>query len=402
MRRKRSSRPGPPPGREAPHDKREIRINDEFTGTVRDVSAAGSGVVEHPSGRVFFIPGVWTGEQGRFRVTGLKGRFGHARVEHLIAVSPHRVTPDCPHHGAGAGDCGGCPWQFIDYAAQRSMKEARVRAAMAPLGVSGVVHPLWPSPHTYGYRNRAQFKTDGHQLGYVAAGSNTLVAISDCPILTTPNRNTLQALLRQLPEPAWKLPRKHIWTSLDIDEQISAETVVPNQRRPFRQGNTAQNLRMQEWLAAALEPLDRSHAVVELFCGNGNFTAVLAEMGFSDITATDSAEDAIATLTARNLPGVTAAAHNLYAEDAYEKLRIQLKQAHILVLDPPRDGLKHIDPLLRHARRLRHVFYISCDLATFTRDTSRLLDAGFSLKTLQPLDQFPHTPHIELLAHLAR
>lgn len=402
MRRKRPIRQRPPSTRETLSEKREIRVNEKFTGTVRDVSAAGSGVVEHPSGRVFFIPGVWTGEQGTFRVTGLKGRFGHARLENLVDASPHRVTPDCPHHGSGAGDCGGCPWQFIDYPTQCSAKEARVRAAMTSLGASAAVEPLWPSPQTYGYRNRAQFKTDGQQLGYVAAGSNTLAAINDCPILTPPNRDTLQALLQQLPEPAWRPSRRHIWTSLDIDEQVTAETVVPNQRRPFRQGNTAQNMRMQEWLASTLEPLDRNDAVLELFCGDGNFTAVMAQMGFSDITAADSAEDAIATLAARNLPGVTAAAHNLYAEDAYDKLRLPLKQAHSLVLDPPRDGLRHIDSLLRHARRLRHVFYISCDLATFTRDTSRFLDDGFSLKTLQPLDQFPHTPHIELLAYLAR
>lgn len=402
MRRKTGTRPRPSATREAPLEKPGIRINDEFTGTVRDVSAAGSGVVQHPSGRVFFIPGVWTGEQGTFRVTDLKGRFGHARLEHLTDASPHRVTPDCPHHGYGAADCGGCPWQFIDYATQCSAKEARVRAAMTSLDANTAVEPLWPSPQRYGYRNRAQFKTDGQQLGYVAAGSNTLAAINDCPILTRPNRDTLQALLQQLPEPAWKPSHKHIWTTLDIDEEVTVEAIVPNQRRPFRQGNTAQNVRMQAWLVSALQPLDRNDAVLELFCGDGNFTAVMAQMGFSDITAADSAEDAIATLAARNLPGVTAAAHNLYAEDAYDKLRAPLEQAHSLVLDPPRDGLRHIDSLLRHARRLRHVFYIACDLATFTRDTARFLNAGFSLKTLQPLDQFPHSPHIELLAHLTR
>ncbi len=402
MRRKRPARARQSPSHESPSDTGGVRTGDEFIGTVRDVSAAGSGVVEHPNGRIFFIPGVWPGEQGRFRVTGLKGRSGQARLVQLIEASPHRITPDCPHHGVGAGDCGGCPWQFVDYSTQCAVKEARVSAAMQPLDASDAVQALWPSPQHYGYRNRAQFKTDGQQLGYVAAGSNTLVPINDCPILTAPNRDTLQALLRRLPEPAWKPPRKQLWTSLDIDEQLSAANVVPNQRRPFRQGNTAQNQRMQEWLSTALQPLDRNEPVMELFCGDGNFTAVMAQLGFSRISAVDSAEDAIATLAARNLPGVTAIAHNLYAEQALDRLRIPLKQTTVLVLDPPRDGLRHIDSLLRYGRRLRHIFYISCDLATFTRDTSRFLAAGFSVNTLQPLDQFPHTPHIELLAHLAR
>lgn len=402
MRRNRPVRSRPSPAREAATDTGGVRIGDEFTGTVRDVSAAGSGVVEHPSGRVFFVPGVWTGERGRFRVTGLKGRFGHARLAQLIESSPQRVTPECPHHGVGAGDCGGCPWQFVDYSAQCTAKESRVRTAMQPLGASDAVQPLWSSPHSYGYRNRAQFKTDGQQLGYVAAGSNTLVAINDCPILTPSNRDTLRTLLRRLPEPAWEPSRKQPWTTVDIDEQVTAATVVANHRRPFRQGNTAQNRRMQEWLSAALQPLDKGEPVLELFSGDGNFTTVMAQLGFSHITAVDSAEDAIATLAARDLPGITAIAHNLYAEDAYDRLRLPLKQATVLLLDPPRDGLRHIDSLLRHGQRLRHVFYISCDLATFTRDTSRFLEAGLRVSTLQPLDPFPHTPHIELLAHLQR
>lgn len=400
MRRRRGTRSRPAPA--SPSQTPGVQLNETFSGTVRDVSNAGSGVVEHPGGRVFFVPGVWTGEQGTFRVTGLKGRSGHARLEALTLASAHRVTPACPHHGSGPGDCGGCPWQFIDYAAQCSAKEDRVRAAMAALGAGATVQALWPSPQTFGYRNRAQFKTDGKRLGYVAAASNALAPIRDCPVLTAPNRETLQGLLGRLPDPALSPSRGQPWTSLDIDEDLTADTVVPNRRRPFRQGNSAQNARMQDWLARTLEPLDRDAQVLELFAGDGNFTGVMARMGFTRILALDSAQDAIDALAARRLPGVTAKACNLYAEDAYDRLRAPLGSADILVLDPPRDGLRHADQLLRRARQLRHVFYISCDLATFTRDVSRFLDNGFRVDSVQPLDPFPHTPHIELLGQLSR
>ena len=379
-----------------------VNVNETFSGTVRDVSAAGSGVVEHPGGRVFFVPGVWIGERGSFRVTALRGRFGHAVLEALTAASPQRVAPACPHHGTGPTACGGCPWQFIDYTAQCAAKAARVRAAMEQLGAGATVQVLWPSPQSYGYRNRAQFKTDGSRLGYVAAGSNTLVPINDCPILTPSNRDTLAALLARLPDPALKPARGQPWSSLDIDDDISADGVVPNQRRPFRQGNSAQNARMQEWLADALDPLPRSAPVLELFAGDGNFTAAIAEMGFTDILALDSAQDAIATLSTRQLPGVKSQVCNLYAADAFDRLRKPLAAAQILVLDPPRDGLKHVDALLHRARSLQHVLYVSCDLATFTRDLARFVESGFKVAEVQPLDQFPHTPHIELLGRLTR
>lgn len=386
----------------APPQTTGVQLNEIFSGTVRDVSNAGSGVVEHPSGRVFFVPGVWTGEQGTFRVTGLKGRSGHARLEALKLSSAHRVTPACPHHGSGPGDCGGCPWQFIDYAAQCSAKESRVRAAMAALGAGATVQALWPSPQTYGYRNRAQFKTDGKRLGYVAAASNALAPIRDCPVLTAPNRETLQGLLGRLPDPVLRPPRGQPWTSLDIDEDVTADTVVPNRRRPFRQGNSDQNERMQDWLAVVLDPLDRTAPVLELFAGDGNFTDVIARLGFADTVALDSAPEPIKALQARSLPGVSAEVCDLYAEGVFERLRTRLRDTGILILDPPRDGLRHIDSLLRQARQMQHVLYVSCNLATFSRDVSRFLESGFRLEEVQPLDPFPHTPHIELLGRLTR
>lgn len=402
MRRRRPARANKPRTASSPTAADGMRLNDDFVGTVRDVSAKGSGVVEHPGGRVFFVPGVWIGEQGIFRVTGLKGRFGHARLDQLIESSPHRVVPGCAHHGHGPADCGGCPWQFMDYAAQCEAKETRVRTAMDSLGAGPAVKPLWPSPRVYGYRNRAQLKTDGSRLGYVAASSNRLVPVVDCPILTRPNRSTLQKLLGRLPEPGWKPERGKPWTSLDIDENVSAETVVANRRRPFGQGNTEQNRRMQDWLAATLENSDPTAPILELFAGDGNFTAVLASLGFNSIFALDSAPQPIAALADKQLPGVTAEVCDLYAEGVYAGLRKTLKTTRILVLDPPRDGVRHIDSLLDRARQLERVLYISCDLATFTRDISKFLSSGFQLEEVQPLDQFPHTPHIELLGSLTR
>jgi 23S rRNA (uracil1939-C5)-methyltransferase len=379
-----------------------IAPGERFTGTVRDVTAEGSGVVEHASGRVFFVPGVWPGERGVFRVTALRGRFGHAALDTLEHASAQRVEPRCPHHGSGPSDCGGCPWQFVDYAAQCTAKSTRVRAAMAALGAEAQVRDLWPAPQAYGYRNRAQLKTDGERLGYVAAASNALAPIADCPILTPHNRDTLRGLLARLPEPGWRPARRQPWTSLDIDETVTAQAVSADRRLPFRQGNSAQNTRMRTWLAEQLTELPSDTQVVELFCGDGNFTEVLAARGFSHVTAIDSAGDAIGRLAARDLPGVEALTGDLYAESAWDCLRGPLRRAQLLVLDPPRAGLKNAAGLLKRARALQRVIYISCDLATFHRDVGEFQAAGFRVESVQPLDQFPHTPHIELLGSMRR
>lgn len=377
-------------------------INEQFTATVRDLGTDGRGIVEHPGGQVFFVAGVWPGETARFAVTGFRQRFGFARLLELLEPSPARIAPRCAHHGTGPGDCGGCPWQFVSYEAQLAAKEQRVHQALARLQLADRVAPIWGSPDVFGYRNRAQFKTDGRKLGYVAAGSRTLAPIADCPILTAHNRATLQELLQSLPNSEFKPGRKQDWTALDVNDDIDAAEVSANRRRPFRQGNTAQNLRMRNWLGDAVRDLDRHRPVLELFSGSGNFTEVLAEAGFTRILAVEAVEDSVQALAARQLPGVEARRCNLFVEADCARLQEQAREASILVLDPPRDGFKLAAQLLTRKHRFRDVFYISCDLATFTRDLATFLDAGLQVAELQPLDLFPHTPHVELLCWLRR
>jgi 23S rRNA (uracil1939-C5)-methyltransferase len=376
-------------------------IGEEFTGTVRDLAATGEGVVEHPDGQVCFVPGAWTGERGRFRVTGQRGRAALGVLVALEWPSPDRVAPPCPHHGHGDTHCGGCPWQFVAYSAQLAAKEERLRRALARFGVEAAQAPIWAAPETFGYRNRARLRSDGERIGFLAAGSNRLAPIEDCPVLTARNRETLAALRDRLPEPAWRPRRRGPLTVLPIDDRHGPAAVEPGAAQPFRQGNSAQNERMRDWLAGSIGDY-AGRATVELFAGSGNFTEILAAGGCSPVLAVDSAGDALVTLEARALPAVTTQALDLFDETATARLAEALASAELLVLDPPRDGLRQLPVFIQRAPRLTAVRYISCDVATFARDLGALLDAGFALEAVQPLDLFPHTPHLELLARLAR
>ncbi|HKK23467.1 MAG TPA: class I SAM-dependent RNA methyltransferase, partial [Pseudohaliea sp.] len=273
--------------------------------------------------------------------------------------------------------------------------------ALERLGAAAAQAPAWAAPETLGYRNRARLRSDGERIGFLAAGSNRLAPIDDCPVLTVRGRETLAALKARLPEPAWR-PRRHgPLTVLPIDDERGPEAVAPDAPQSFRQGNSAQNARMREWLAGSITGFEARPAV-ELFAGSGNFTEVLAAGGCRPLLAVDGAGDAIATLEARALPAVTTLALDLFTEAAPAAVEKALANAELLVLDPPRDGLRQLPAFLALAPRLKAVRYVSCDVATFTRDLAALLDAGFILEALQPLDLFPHTPHLELLARLGR
>lgn len=384
----------------------KLQLGQKFKGQVRDVSADGNGVVAHESGQVFFVPGVWFDELVEVRVSGFKGRFGHAELHQLVQASPHRIEAPCPYQGFTKKDCGGCPWQFVSYEAQLAAKQARVETTLASVAAPEAIKPIWPSPRSLGYRNRTQLKTDGRRLGYLAANSHELVDVDDCLILTDVNRQTLAELRSQLPCSAWRQASSHKLTTLDIDESVTATSASVNARLPFKQANTAQNDRMRAWLGERLAPLEKARSVLELFAGAGNFTEIIAGAGFASTVAVEGDEGALATLAAQ-LPEVVTQPSDLFADTAAEMLRRVGKGCDVLVLDPPRDGLKN--ERLRSAQgifdkksKLRDVFYISCNLATLKRDIKSFVDHGYQVLEVQPLDQFPHTPHVELMVHLTR
>lgn len=371
-----------------------------FSAAVRDLASDGRGVVAHPNGLTVFVAGVWPAESGEFRFTGLQKRVGSAELVQLTHASPSRSEAPCVHHGFKAGECGGCPWQFVDYSAQLAAKQRRVEAAAARV-TDRAVNAIWPSPSVYGYRNRAQLKSNGVELGYVSAGSHDLAAVEDCLILSDVNRQTLKQLRAQLPEPSWRPSHKKIkWSTLNIDESVDADSVQVNSRLPFQQSNDAQNTRMRHWLAAKCAPLDKSGAVLELFCGSGNFTQVLASVGFEKIVAVDASGPATESLAAQSIPNVNVLSKDLYKAESYPALFRGQVAYSVLVLDPPRDGFRQLASLLTGRSRPRDIFYISCDLATLFRDIAQLQELSYGIEELQPVDQAPHTPHIEMLVHL--
>lgn len=74
----------------------------------------------------------------------------------------------------------------------------------------------------------------------------------------------------------------------------------------------------------------------------------------------------------------------------------------ILLLDPPREGFADLNLFLKKFSSIRSIIYISCDLATFTQDLKKVKAQvpNFLIKEVQPLDMFPQTHHIELMAHI--
>lgn len=381
----------------------EINPSIDFHASVRALSHKGHGVIDHPDGRVFFAKGTWVGDEGRFRVEEKAQNYQFAELVELTVAAPERVEVPCPHRGDNQSSCGGCPWMLVSYPAQVQAKEQRISFLLDKNGIQPTARfPLIAAPSEWGYRNRAQFKTDGKRLGYVAEGTNDLAPIEDCLILNTPMRGILKDLRAKLPNTAWEPTPTHPWSYLEVDDLQKSEEVIPNRRRPFRQGNSEQNEAMKSWIVAALQDRRREDPIVEAFCGSGNFTEALSRAGFSNIVAAEVRGSAIQELTAKELPGVRIMEIDMNDKDVWQQLARKQAQAKILLVDPPREGIEKRKGMFNQLSKLEMIIYISCEPATWARDVKDFQINGWKVAQVTPLDMFPQTPHVELLSVLVK
>ena len=372
-------------------------LKDRFTGIVRDVSADGRGVVQAPDGQVVFVAGVWQGE--KVEIERLRqDKSTSAELISLLQPSEARRAAECEYHREGS--CGGCPWMFVDYPTQLEQKQARLSKVVERITGKATSCAMLGANQTLGYRNRAQFKSDGVKLGYVAQGTHEIVDVNHCPVLNVTNQGHLNVLRQSLPNSGWRPNKNRQWTTIDIDDERG--TPLVDQRQAFRQGNSEQNEQLRAWLSSRLADLPRLNTVFELFCGSGNLTQVIVEQVDVPLIAIEGDEMSLDALSALNLSNVQAARVNLFSRHSISDNLPQSQPRIGIVLDPPRDGLKEREALKPWFTKAEWVVYVSCDLATWERDAEFLQSCGLDIDEATGLDMFPQTPHIETLSVFTR
>jgi 23S rRNA (uracil1939-C5)-methyltransferase len=157
----------------------------------------------------------------------------------------------------------------------------------------------------------------------------------------------------------------------------------------------------EETLAALVaERVGKAKEVLDLFSGVGPFALRLAEK--ARVTAYDNDAGAIAALAkAARTPGlkpIKAEPRDLFRRPLVPP---ELRDFDAVVFDPPRQGAQ-AQALKLAASKVPMVIAVSCNVATFARDARLLIDGGYRIETVVPVDQFRHTPHVELVARFTR
>ncbi len=341
--------------------------------------------------------------------------------------SPLRVQAACPVFGT----CGGCQLQHMQYDAQLAWKRSVVEQLLRDTG--GFANPplleTVPCDNPWHYRNHMRFSVNrGGQPGLTARGTHRVLPLTSCPIAhedinvalgvlsQVPNERpqvlvrcgtaTGQMLIQPQPRP--EVIEQLSAVGLDIradtmEEKLGGETfrVRPSS---FFQTNTAQAEKMAQMVLNGLlhsqNPDGRSLTIVDAYCGVGTFALLLARHVGKVIAIEESAsaiKDALWNL--REVSNVEILKGKV--EDLLPALAAQIDG---LVIDPPRAGCQQVvlDALIQHP--VARVVYVSCDPSTLARDLNILchLHPAYHLFSVQPLDMFPQTAHIECVAVLER
>ena len=414
-----------------------------FSGVVASLGAQGDGVIRTPDGPVY-APFVLPGETVEGEAAGDRASFWTRKSD-----APDRVSPPCPHFAA----CGGCAVQHASDGFIASWKRDKVIAALASRGIETDVtatRAAWGEG-----RRRARFHAmtvaNGAVLGFSERGSHRIVDVRACPVLAPALEAALPALKALAREAFAATARLELLATqtesgLDVDlnsfgrkglsltagvrtalasraaqagfarltcrgetlYQAASPLVAMGKARvslppgPFLQATAeAEDVLFalaREALGPALKPGAR---IVDLFAGLGPFTFRLAETARVSAYELDAA--AIGALkdaarTASGLKPIEAFVRDLFREPVSA---FELRAVDGVVLDPARAGAPQQSKALAGSTVAR-IAYVSCSPASFARDARVLIDGGYRLTRVTPVDQFRFSPHIELVGAFER
>ncbi|WP_339715359.1 hypothetical protein [uncultured Sneathiella sp.] len=409
------------------------------------IGASGDGVATQ-NGQTFYVPFTAPGDRIIATPTEARGKGQAATLEEMIAPGPDRIKPACRHFET----CGGCALQHLppEFTAEWKRQKIIESLSMAGITEAEILPTLTSTPRS---RRRVEFiaakRKKGVMIGFHLRRSHQIFDVGDCPLLAPGLLALIKPLRAMLPA---VLPRNSTakvmatMTNNGPDLVITADTELDLGMREVLAAFTAENMlarlswrqgsnRPPEVVSARLsadislagvdvtlppggflqasedgertlaafatEALVGATHIVDLFAGVGSFTFPLADS--ARIHAVEGDAELAGGLQAaanRAIRPITTETRDLFHRPL---LVDELNKYDGLLFDPPRAGAKAQAEEIAKSE-IPTVVAISCNPVTFARDVALLIDGGYSLGPVRPVDQFLWSPHIEMAAVLRR
>jgi 23S rRNA (uracil1939-C5)-methyltransferase len=410
------------------------------TVTINRLGAQGHGIANGEDGPVY-VPYALPGETLAIARNG-----DHGTVMSTSNPSPDRVTPPCRHFGPDSDACGGCSLQHLADAPYHAFKRNLVVEALKSKGLTPEVGELVIA-HP-GERRRVVFSARRTEkellLGFNRAETNHIVSIVECPIaspgivarleairavgkalatgsetfrmavLETPAGLDLAAEgLKPLDDKQRRLVTETVLALKSIARVSANGEIVIELQKPlvdfggvkvspppgaFTQATKPAEDAMAELV---LSHVGKAKRIIDLFAGSGTFSLRLARI--AKVHAVEGDEKSVKALdhaarTTQGLKPVSVEKRDLFRRPMMVS---ELKNYDAVVFDPPRAGAEvQMKELVRSG--VKTVVAVSCNPLTLARDLRILVDGGYQIKAVTPIDQFLWSPHVEAVALLQK
>jgi 23S rRNA (uracil1939-C5)-methyltransferase len=434
------------------------RRGDQLEVEIESLAFGGRGLARS-EGLVVFVAGALPGDRVRAEITKAKKRFAEARTVELLRPGVDRIADVCVHEGE---PCPGAPWQGLAYETQLEQKREQVDEALRRIGdLDGFdLEEIEPALERWRYRNKLEYSFGDREgeaiLGFHARGRWDLVVdVEDCHLASERGnaaRNAVRKWAGRESVAAYDgRARRGVLRNLVVREgwrtgQIQTRLVTSAARFPkppvdlhtviegdsggtdgptgvlgeerlreelfglklemshgaFFQTNTEMAERLYS-VAAEYAGLSGGERVFDLYCGIGTIGLTMAKHA-GEVWGLEIVPEAIADAE-RNAAANRIENAHFMAGSARTGVRPLIEKAgkpDVVVIDPPRAGLSQ--KIVRRVLECeaKRIVYVSCNPTTLAPNAAQMVEAGYTLRRVRPVDMFPQTPHIECVALLER
>lgn len=414
-----------------------LKIDQIYETEITGLENEGAGVAKI-NGMIVFVSKALIGEKVRVRIIEIKKNFARGKIVEILEKSDKRTESLCPYYE----ECGGCNLRHQNSLENLKFKKEKVEVALKKIGKLDVkVDDVVPSFKEDNYRNKVSFKVEESRIGFYGESTYQLIDIDNC-MLADSNindallviRNYLNEYQNEIKTITIKYGNANndllidIYSTSDkdidildyLDNNISnLKTVIFNgmivfgngyikqvtnglmfncSSNSFFQVNSSQAEKMYE-TAVKLADISKKDTVLDLYCGTGTITSIIA--GYAKkVIGIEIVEDAI--IDAKyNLEMNGISNVKFICGDATKEI-IKIKdKIDIIFVDPPRKGVDRKAIAVMKKINPEKIVYISCNPVTMARDLSYLADL-YNVKKVIPFDMFPNTSHVECICLLEK
>lgn len=409
-----------------------FKENEEIVLEIAELNNEGFGKAYYQNKYPIIVEKTLPGDLVKVRITKKFSNYILADLKQVLKPSVYRIEAECKYFSK----CGGCSLQH--YTNYSDYKNSILKLALQELKFTGYMHDMYQVNKNS--RRRVSFKVNESKLGFNKTKSHQIISIPNCLLLEKEINELINPINKLIYNFKKKIDKVNIMSSdtgiellfiskqktdMYIDFSITkfaeeynisriAWQVQENkpfvliQRKPVQLsiGNLKIDLPVNSFLQSTkqsheyMSQIILKHLVasetIELYCGCGGFTIPISTKANKVLAIEGNEEAVLALKTAAknfNLP------INVLVQDLFQnpvKANIINSYSQV-VINPPRNGASPQIKEISLSRSVKKVILISCSITNFVRDSKILLEAGFKLTYVYPIDQFLYSTHLEII-----